>query len=142
VLAANAAIVNAHHQLPLSQRWGGGTMSSSDGQRFPVAVKARNARALPRYLHGKGLTFYTWTSDQLSQYGTKVTIITMRDSTYVLDEILDNITDLPISEHAVDTAGFDPVGLLLLRFIGIAFLTTHQRSGRSVDLSDEHPTAL
>jgi len=70
-------------------------MSSSDGQRFPVPVKARNARALPRYLHGKGLTFYTWTSDQLSQYGTKVTVITMRDSTYVLDEILDNITDLP-----------------------------------------------
>jgi hypothetical protein len=32
-----------------AQRWGGGTLSSSDGQRFPVRGKVRNARALPRY---------------------------------------------------------------------------------------------
>ncbi len=47
--AATNALVNFYHRLPLSQRWGGGTLSSSDGQRIPVAGKIRNATALPRY---------------------------------------------------------------------------------------------
>jgi hypothetical protein len=37
--AANAAIVNYHHRLPMTQVFGGGTLSSSDGQRFPVQGK-------------------------------------------------------------------------------------------------------
>ncbi|MEA5488833.1 Tn3 family transposase [Pseudanabaena sp. CCNP1317] len=54
-----------HHSL--SKIWGGGILSSSDGQRFPVSVKNSQAVALPRYFgYGRGLTFYTWTSD-LSQ---------------------------------------------------------------------------
>ncbi len=58
---ANTTLVNYHHHLPLSQVWGGGTLSSSDGQRFPVAVKNTQATALPRYFgYGRGVTFYTW----------------------------------------------------------------------------------
>lgn len=69
--AANNNLVNYQYHQPLSHLWGGGTMSSSDGQRFPVAVKTRNATPNPRYFgYGKGLTFYSWTSDQFSQYGT------------------------------------------------------------------------
>ena len=30
---------------------------------------------------------------------------TVRDATYVLDEILGNPTELPIAEHATDTSG-------------------------------------
>jgi TnpA family transposase len=67
---------------------GGGTLSSSDGQRIPVAGKIRKATALPRYFRYQGLTFYSWTSDQLSQYGTKVIPATVRDATYVLDALL------------------------------------------------------
>ena len=94
---AMAEIVNYHHHLPLSWIWGDGTMSSSDGQRFPVAGKVRNAVALPRYFgYGRGLTFYSWTSNQQNQYGTKVIPSTSRDSTYVLDGILDNETELSI----------------------------------------------
>src|ERR1700745_2512875 len=104
--AASTQLVNFHYQQPLSQYWGGGTLSSSDGQRFPVSGKVRNATALPRYFgYGRGVTFYTWTSDQFSQYGTKVIPTTVRDATYVLDEILDNETDLAILEHTKDTAG-------------------------------------
>jgi Tn3 transposase DDE domain-containing protein len=40
--------------------------------------------------------FYSWTSDQLSQYGTKVIPATVRDAAYVLDAILDNETELTI----------------------------------------------
>ncbi len=84
--AATTSVVNDHHRLPLSQLWGGGTLSSSDGQRFPVSVRSKSAAALPRYFgYGRGLTFYTWTSDQFSQYGSKVITATVRDATYVLD---------------------------------------------------------
>ena len=94
--AAFSALVDFQHQLPLAEAWGGGTLSSSDGQRFPVRGSAENATALPKYFGlGRGLTFYTWTSDQYSQYGSKVISSTVRDATYVLDEILDNQTDLP-----------------------------------------------
>ena len=104
--AAFSALVDFQHQLPLAEAWGGGTLSSSDGQRFPVRGSAENATALPKYFGlGRGLTFYTWTSDQYSQYGSKVISSTVRDATYVLDEILDNQTDLPIIEHTTDTAG-------------------------------------
>jgi hypothetical protein len=48
--AAIARLVNYQHRQPLARAWGGGTLSSSDGQRFPVAVRARNATAVPRYL--------------------------------------------------------------------------------------------
>ena len=41
--AAFSALVDFQHQLPLAEAWGGGTLSSSDGQRFPVRGSAENA---------------------------------------------------------------------------------------------------
>lgn len=119
---ATTTLVNYQHQLPLSRHFGSGTLSSSDGQRFPVAVKTRNATALPRYFGlGKGLTFFSWTSDQFSQYGSKVAPSTSRDATYVLDEILDNETELPIAEHATDTAGYTEMLFALFDLLGVQF---------------------
>jgi len=119
---AITSVVNHHHRLPLSQLWGGGTLSSSDGQRFPVSVRSKSAAALPRYFgYGRGLTFYTWTSDQFSQYGSKVITSTVRDATYVLDEILDNETDLPIVEHTTDTAGYTELIFALFDLLGLQF---------------------
>ena len=46
--------MNYHHHLPATALWGDGTFASSDGQRFPVQVKAANAGALPRYLGSAG----------------------------------------------------------------------------------------
>lgn len=130
--SANAAIVDFHHGLPLSRHWGGGTLSSSDGQRFPIDVKAANAVANSRYFGpGKGATFYSWTSDQFSQYGTKVIPTTVRDSTYVLDELLGNETELPIAEHAVDTHGFTEVIFALFSVLGLRF------SPRIRDVADQ-----
>lgn len=119
---ANTALVNYHHSLSLTQLWGGGTLSSSDGQRFPVAVKNTQAVALPRYFgYGRGVTFYTWTSDQFSQYGNKVIPSTARDATYLLDGILDNETDLTILEHTTDTAGYTEVIFALFDLLGLSF---------------------
>lgn len=77
---------------------------------------------MPRYFgYGQGLTFYSWSSDQLSQYGTKPASSTIRDSTYVLDEILNNETELPILEHTTDTAGFTDLICALFDLLGLRF---------------------
>ncbi|MGW0476864.1 Tn3 family transposase [Streptomyces coeruleorubidus] len=39
----SAAIVNYHHWLPLTQAFWPGTLSSSDGQRFPTKGKSITA---------------------------------------------------------------------------------------------------
>jgi TnpA family transposase len=120
--AAFTTLVNSHHTLPLSQAWGSGILSSSDGQRFPVSGKNRYARAFPPTLgYGQGLTFYSWTSDQLSQYGSKPVIITARDAPYVLDAILGNETELASVEHTTDTAGATESIFALFDLLGLRF---------------------
>ena len=104
--AANTATVNYHHRLPLTQAFGPGTLSSSDGQRFPTKGKSVTARAMSRYFaRGQGISAYTHVSDQHSTFDTKVIVATAPESHYVLDGILGNDTDLPIDEHATDTHG-------------------------------------
>ena len=99
-------------------------MLSSDGQRFPVSDDTRRARANPRYFgYGKGVTNYSWTSDQLSQFGSRVIPSTLRDATYTLDEILDNETDLDIAEHTTDTAGYTELVFGLFGLLGPTFST-------------------
>lgn len=119
--AANDMIVNYHHSLPMSSLWGGGTLSSSDGQRFPTKVRSITARALSRYFVDEGISTYTHVSDQLSTYGTKVIVATQPEATYVLDEILGNQTDLPIAEHATDIAGATLVNFALFDLVGMVF---------------------
>jgi TnpA family transposase len=131
--AATNTLVNFHAHQPLVTHWGSGTLSSSDGQRFPTSGKIRNATPLPRYFgYGRGVTFYTWTSDQFSQYGTKVIPATVRDATYVLDAILDNETELPLVEHTTDTAGYTEIVFALFDLLGMQF------APRLRDLGDQH----
>ena len=129
---ANKTLVNYHYHLPLSRLWGGGILSSSDGQRFPAKGSIRQARSIPRYFgYGKGITFYSWTSDQFSQYGSKAIPATVRDATYVLDEILNNETELTIIEHTTDTAGYTELIFALFDLLGLRF------SPRIRDLGDQ-----
>ena len=116
---------------PASQQaWGGGTLSSSDGQRFPVRGRVSSAAALPRYFgYGRGVTFYSWTSDQYSQYGSKVISSTSRDATYVLDEIVDNETELDLLEHTTDTAGYTDLVFALFDLLGLRFARRIRDSG-------------
>jgi Domain of unknown function (DUF4158)/Tn3 transposase DDE domain len=60
---ANTAVVNHHYGLELSKVFGGGTMSSSDGQRFSVRGKSLTGRDM--IIHGgRVLSTYTHVSDQ------------------------------------------------------------------------------
>jgi TnpA family transposase len=101
---ANTVIVNHHHTLELAKVFGGGTVSSSDGQRFPVRGKTLTGREMTVF-GGQVLSTYTHVSDQHSTYGTKVIVATIREAQYVLDDFLGNATDLLIHEHATDTHG-------------------------------------
>ena len=94
------------HQLPLSQAWGVGCSPRPMAGAFPSRARPAMPAACPRlWAMAMGVTFYSWSSDQLSQYGTRFVPVTVRDSTYVLDEICTNETELPIREHTTDTAG-------------------------------------
>ena len=89
---------------------------------FRCRGKSRHARSFPPTLgYGQGLTFYSWTSDQLSQYGSKPVIITARDATYVLDAILGNETELALLEHTTDTAGATEMIFALFDLLGLRF---------------------
>jgi TnpA family transposase len=140
--AATTAIINYQHRLPIAAAWGTGGFSSSDGQRFPVAVKASGAGLLPpRYGPGLGATIYTHTSDQHSQYATRVVRPTDREATYVLDGILDNTTELDIAEHTTDTAEQTELLFCLTDLLGIGFIPrirdlAHQRLYRPGPASD------
>jgi len=138
--AANLALINYHQRLPLTALFGGGTLSSSDGQRFPTRGKSLTARALSRYFADRGLSTYTHITDQHAVYGTKVIVATDREAPYELDEILGHATDVPITEHATDTHGasllnfalFDLCGLQLSpRIRDLGKITLYRTSGRA-----------
>ena len=117
--AANLAIIDYHQRLPLSPVFGTGTLSSSDGQRFPTRGKSVTARAMNRYFADEGLSTYTHVTDQHTTYGTKVIVATKREAHYVLDEILGNATDIPVTEHATDTHGVTLVNFGLFDLLGL-----------------------
>ena len=98
---AKTAVVNHHYGLELSKVFGGGTMSSSDGQRFPVRGTSLSGRDM--IIHrGRVLSTYTHVSDQWPTYGTTIIVPTAREAHFALDEFLGNATDLPITDHATE----------------------------------------
>jgi len=148
--AANTAIIGYHQRLPLTPLFGGGTLSSSDGQRFPTRGKSLTARGMKRHFARQGLSTYTHVTDQHATYGTKVIVVTHREAHYVLDEMLGNqADDPPIVEHATDTHGvtlvnfalFDLVGLQLSPRIRDLGKITLCRTGSRGDAVRAHPTA-
>lgn len=58
-------------------------------------------------------------TDQHTTYGTKAIVATKREAHYVLDEILGNATDIPISEHATDTHGVTLVNFGLFDLLAL-----------------------
>ncbi len=117
--AANLAIIDYHGTLPLTPIFGTGTLSSSDGQRFPTRGKSVTARALSRYFAHEGLSTYIHVTDQHTTYDAKIIAATGREAHYVLDEILGNATDIPITEHATDTHGVTLVNFGLFDLLGL-----------------------
>ena len=124
IKAANAELVNQHTQLDLSQVYGDGTMSSSDGQRFIITASSLLSSYYPRYAgyYDKMIGVYTHTSNQLSVLNTQAISCAPRESLYVIDGVLDNNTILTIKEHTTDTEGFTEHVFALCYLLGIRFM--------------------
>jgi hypothetical protein len=121
--ATSASVVDYHHSLPLAQQWGAGRLSSTDGQRFAARGRGPSVSPLPdTFGHRRhGMQIYSWTSDQYSQYASKVVTATVRDATHTLDGILDNQTVLPIEEHTTDTHGYTEMIFGAYDLLGLLF---------------------
>lgn len=132
--AANTALVNFHHRLPLSALWGGGVASSSDGQRFSVQTSSLLASFYPRYFgyYERVISLYTHLSDQYSIFSTQAISCGPREALYVLEGLLDNDTILRPHEHYTDTHGFTEQLFALCYLLGYAFMP------RLRDLADQH----
>ena len=122
--AANAEIVNQHHELPFSAVHGSGTLSSSDAQRFGVRASSLLASYYPRYYgyYDKAIGIYTHVSDQYSVFSTKVISCNPREALYVLDGLLENNTILQIREHTTDTHGYTEIIFALCHLLGFYFM--------------------
>lgn len=119
---ALAELVNAQHQQPLSQAWGEGNTSSSDGQRFRAGGWGESGGQVNlRYGTDPSVMVYTHVSDRYAPFHSQVINATARDATYVLDGLLYHESDLRIEEHYTDTAGFTDHVFGLCHLLGFRF---------------------
>lgn len=73
--AALTELVNTQHGHPFAARWGDGTTSSSDGQRFRAGSKAESTGHVnPKYGAEPGRLIYTHVSDQYSPFHSKLIV--------------------------------------------------------------------
>lgn len=131
--AANAVVVEYHHDLTRSWIWGGGTVSSSDGQRFGVQGSSLLASFYPRYFgyYDRAVTVYTHVADQYSVFGTQVISCAPREALHVLDGLLENDTVLRPREHSTDTHGYTE------HIFGLSYLLGYSFMPRIRDLADQ-----
>ncbi len=102
---ALAQVVNAISQLDITQAWGKGRTSSSDGQRFAMKRKVLQQTYSPKF-NDFALEFYSFVADNYAPFYSIPIECTDRDAPYVLDGLLYNESDLPLDEHFTDTHGF------------------------------------
>lgn len=128
---ANARFVEAQTRIALAREWGGGEVASADGLRFTVPVRTINAGPNPKYFHtGKGVTYLNYTSDQFVGFHGIVIPGTLRDSLFILDGLLEQITGLQPVELMADTAAYSDV------VFGLFWLLGYQFSPRLADLGE------
>lgn len=120
--AANAALVAAQNNVPLTRSWDGGEVASADGLRFVVPVRTIHAGPNPKYFgYERGVTWYNLVSDQFSGLNAITVPGTMRDSLYLLAVVLEQETELNPSEIMTDTAGYTDTIFGVFYLLGIQF---------------------
>jgi TnpA family transposase len=101
--AALDRLVALQQKAPLAEVFGGGAMSSSDGQHFYLggpgeAVGAVNAR----YGRDPAIKLYTHLSDRYAPFHVKVIAATAGEAAHVLDGLLHTRLGTAIATHATD----------------------------------------
>jgi len=147
--AVNTTLVDYHRSLPLSNLYGTGELSSSDGQRFGVQQSSLLASFYPRYFgyYDRAISLYTHISDQYSVFSTQTISCGPREALYVLDGLLDNQTSLHPREHTTDTHGFTEQLFGLCYLLGFSFMPRLKdlpdqclyKFDRSIDMGELEP---
>jgi len=118
--AALAIVVNAISKLDVTQAWGVGKTSSSDGQRFAMQRKVLQQTYSPKF-NDFALEFYTFVADNYAPFFSLPIECTDRDAPYVLDGLLYNESDLPLEEHFTDTHGYTENNFAAFAMLGMRF---------------------
>lgn len=115
--SALAKIVNAIAKLDVTQYWGSGRTSSSDGQRYEYKRKSLRQTFSTKF-GDYALEFYTFVADNYAPYYSTPIECTERDAPYALDGILYNENDLPLYEHFTDTHGYMEINFTAFTLLG------------------------
>jgi len=119
--AANAILVAAQAQVPITQLWGGGLLASVRAAvRGPGADHQR--RALTKVLRPeKGLPWLNAVNDQVSGIGAQVVPGTPRDSLHILDGLLNLDAGPKPDLIATDEASYSDVIFGIFAILGYRF---------------------
>ncbi len=130
--AANAVLVDAQAQIPITRAWGGGLLASVDGLRFVVPVRTINAGPSPRYFgYKRGITWLNAVNDQVAGIGQMVVPGTPRDSLFILDALL-NLDAGPKPEVVTtDNASYSDM------VFGVFAMLNYRFAPRFADLPDQ-----
>jgi TnpA family transposase len=121
--AANRELIATHRQYPITEVWGDGRRSSSDGQRFGIEKSSLLASIYPRYFgyYDKAIAIYTHMSDQFSVFSTQVISCALREALYVLDGLLAHDSVLEPTFHSTDTHGYTDHLFGMCYLLGFSF---------------------
>jgi len=117
---ALAQLVNAISDLDVTQAWGEGKTSSSDGQRFYLRRKVLQ-RTYSHRFSDYALEFYSFVADNYAPFYSMSIECTDRDAAYVLDGLLYNESDLALEEHYTDTHGYTEINFAAFAMLGRRF---------------------
>lgn len=120
--AALAMLVDAQHRLPLSNAFGAGNASSSDGQNFPLDRRAQATGAVnPHKGSEPSVSFYTHVSDRYAPFHAKVISAGASEAAHVLDGLLHHGAELAIERHHTDGGGVSDHVFALCHLLGFQF---------------------
>ena len=117
---ALAQVVTAISRLDVTQAWGTGKTSSSDGQRFKLQRRLLQQTYSPRF-NDYAIEFYSFVADNYAPFYSTVIECTDRDAAFVLDGLLYNETDLALEEHYTDTHGYTEINFAAFAMLGRRF---------------------
>ena len=133
ITSTNNFFVEKHAEHPLTQLYGDFSRSSSDAERFGIQKSTDLASFYPKAFgyYQKVIAIYTHMSDQFSVFNTQVISCGVREASYVLDGLLNNLMITSPHFHCTDTGGFTHQLFALCYLLGFSF------QPRLKDLADQ-----
>lgn len=122
LIKAQGEIVRFLRSLWVSEYWGEGNTSSSDGRGIRSMVSSFNAEPNPRHGIDKGCTIYRFLCDKYYVFFTKV-IRTNSEFQHVIDGVLAHelMVGEPVIEHYTDTGGYSDPLFGFAHLLGFAY---------------------